>query len=343
MLPFAQDRAKTMEVVHTMDTAQLPLRQLPARVSIREVGPRDGLQNEDVILTTDQKVRLINCLSTTGFELIEAGAFVRPQNVPQMADTAEVFARIGRQPGVVYSAIAPNAIGARRAVAAGADSVQVFLSASESHNQSNVNMSVEQSLAQAAEIAAIVTGAGRLFDGVLSVVFGCPFEGDVPIERVLDLSGRLLDLGAEQITLGDTTGMGHPRLMQHVMLAFRERFPRAHIRLHPHSARGAGLANVLAALEVGVDRFDASVGGIGGCPFAPGAPGNICSEDLIHMLHEMGIETGIDLPGLLDCARMLEGLLGHEVPGQTIKAGICQHLPPDGGPRVEGRVLELER
>lgn len=332
-----------MEVVYTMDSAQIPLRQLPARVSIREVGPRDGLQNEDVILTTDQKVRLINYLSTTGFELIEAGAFVRPQNVPQMADTAEVFARIERQPGVIYSAIAPNAIGARRAVAAGADSVQVFLSASESHNRSNVNMSVEQSLAQAAEIAAIVTGARRLFDGVLSVVFGCPFEGDVPIERVLDLSGRLLDLGAEQITLGDTTGMGHPRLVQQVMLAFRERFPRARIRLHPHSARGAGLANVLAALEVGVDRFDASVGGIGGCPFAPGAPGNICSEDLIHMLHEMGVETGIDLPGLLDCARMLEGLLGHEVPGQTVKAGICQHLPPDGGPRTEGRALALER
>jgi hydroxymethylglutaryl-CoA lyase len=150
---------------------------------------------------------------------------------------------------------------------------------------------------------------------------------------VLDLCGRLLDMGAEQITLGDTTGMGHPRLTQAVAQAFRERFPRAAMRLHPHSARGAGLANVLAALEVGVDRFDASAGGIGGCPFAPGAPGNICSEDLIHMLHEMGIATGVDLPGLVECARMLEGLLGHEVPGQTIKAGLCQHLPADGRPR----------
>ena len=313
----------------------MPLRQLPMQVSVREVGPRDGLQNEDVILTTDQKVELINHLSTTGLECIEVGAFVRPQNVPQMADTAEVFARIVRQPQIVYSAIAPNAVGARRAVAAGADAIQVFLSASESHNHSNVNMSMAQSLAQAAEIAAIVTGAGRLFDGVLSVAFGCPFEGDVPIARVLDLSGRLLDLGAAQITLGDTTGMAHPRLVQELTLAFRERFPRAHLRLHPHSARGAGLANVLAALEVGVDRFDASVGGIGGCPFAPGAPGNICSEDLVHMLHEMGVETGIDLPALLECARMLEALLGHEVPGQTIKAGICKHLPAGGGPRVE--------
>jgi hydroxymethylglutaryl-CoA lyase len=291
------------------------------------------LQNEDVILGTDQKVQLINALSTTGLELIEVGAFVRPQNVPQMADTAEVFARVERRPGVLYSAIAPNAIGARRAVAAGADAVQVFLSASESHNQSNVNMSIAQSMAQAAEVAAIVAGAERMFDAVLSVVFGCPFEGDVPIERVLDLSGHLLDLGAAQITLGDTTGMAHPRLIQEVLLAFRERFPRAHVRLHPHSARGAGLANVLAALEVGVDCFDASAGGIGGCPFAPGAPGNICSEDLIHMLHEMGIATGVDLPALIACARLIERLLGHEVPGQTIKAGLCQHLPADGSPR----------
>jgi hydroxymethylglutaryl-CoA lyase len=312
-------------------------------IRIVEVGPRDGLQNEDVILTTDQKVRLINSLSTTGLEFIEVGSFVRPQNVPQMADTAEVFARLKRRSGVVYSAIAPNAIGARRAVAAGADSIQVFLSASESHNQSNVNMSIAQSLAQAAEIAVIVNGAGRLFDAVLSVVFGCPFEGDVAIERVLDLSAHLLDLGAAQITLGDTTGMGHPRLVQDVLLAFRERFPRAHVRLHPHSARGAGLANVLAAMEVGVDRFDASVGGIGGCPFAPGAPGNICSEDLIHMLHEMGIPTGVNLPSLIECARMLEGLLGHEVPGQTIKAGICQHLGAKGEPRTGNRERSVER
>jgi hydroxymethylglutaryl-CoA lyase len=316
-----------------MDREHIPLRQLPARISIREVGPRDGLQNEDIILSADQKIRLINALSTTGLEFIEVGAFVRPQNVPQMADTAEVFARLERQPGVVYSAIAPNAIGAQRAVAAGADAIQVFLSASESHNVSNVNMSIAQSLAQAAAIAPIVNGAGRMFDAVLSVVFGCPFEGDVPIERVIELSGRLLDLGAAQITFGDTTGMAHPRLVQEVALAFQQRFPRAQLRLHPHSARGAGLANVLAAMEVGVDRFDASAGGIGGCPFAPGAPGNICSEDFIHMLHEMGIETGVDLPALMDCARMLEGLLGHEVPGQTIKAGICQHLPADGGPR----------
>lgn len=308
---------------------------LPARVSIREVGPRDGLQNEDVILTTEQKVRLINSLSHTGLEHIEVGAFVRPQNVPQMADTAEVFARIDRQPGVNYSAIVPNMVGAQRALEAGADSIQVFLSASESHNRSNVNMSIAQSLDQAAAISSVVLGAGRMFDAVLSVVFGCPFEGDVPIRRVLELAGRLLDIGAAQITFGDTTGMGHPRLVQQIALAFCERFPRAELRLHLHSARGAGLANVLAALEVGVSAFDASAGGIGGCPFAPGAPGNICSEDLIHMLHEMGIATAINLPALIECARSLEGLLGHTLPGQTIKAGVCKHLPADGGPRLE--------
>ena len=311
-----------------------PLGNLPTRVSIREVGPRDGLQSEDVILTTDQKVMLINQLATTGLEFIEVGSFVRPQHVPQMADTAEVFARIERRPGIVYSAIAPNAIGARRAAAAGADAIQVFLSASESHNQSNVNMSIDQSLAQAAEIAAVAHAAGCMFDGVLSVVFGCPFEGDVPINRVLELGGRLLDLGAQQITLGDTTGMAHPRLVQAMAAAFRAQFPRAGVRLHLHSARGAGLANVLAALEIGIDRFDAGAGGIGGCPFAPGAPGNICSEDLIHMLHEMGIATGVDLPGLLTCAHMLEDLLGHELPSQTIKAGLCKHLPSGGGPRL---------
>ncbi|NJO81292.1 MAG: hydroxymethylglutaryl-CoA lyase [Chloroflexi bacterium AL-W] len=311
----------------------IPLTYLPTSVSIREVGPRDGLQNEDVMLTTEQKVRFIDTLSNTGLRLIEVGAFVRPQNVPQMADTADVFERISKNPAVVYSAIVPNAVGAKRAIAAQVEAIQIFLSASESHNQSNVNMSVEQSLSQAADIAAIATEADCWFDGVISVVFGCPFEGDVSISRVLEVAGRLLDMGAAQITLGDTTGMAHPRLVQQVILAFQERFPRATLRLHPHSARGAGLANVLAALQVGVDRFDASAGGIGGCPFAPGAPGNICSEDMVHMLHEMGIDTGIDLPALMDAAHLLEELLGRPVPGQTIKAGICQHLPSDGCPR----------
>jgi hydroxymethylglutaryl-CoA lyase len=316
-----------------MRSMQIPLATLPARVSIREVGPRDGLQNEDVLLTAAQKIALINSLSHSGLRHIEVGSFVHPRVVPQMADTAEVFAAIERHPDIVYSAIAPNLKGAQRAIAADADAVQVFLSCSESHNQSNVNMSIADSLAQAAEIAPVVRSAGKFFDAVLSVVFGCPFEGDVPTSRVLEIAGRLINMGAQQITLGDTTGMAHPRLVQDVMLAFAEQYPRVPIRFHPHSARGAGLANVLAALQVGVTRFDASVGGIGGCPFAPGAPGNVCTEDMVHMLHEMGIETGIDLPQMIACARRLEALLGHDVPGQTIKAGMCGHLGPTGQPR----------
>jgi hydroxymethylglutaryl-CoA lyase len=290
------------------------------------VGPRDGLQNEDVILATADKLRLIDALAATGLDEIESGAFVRPEQVPQMADTAEVFDGLARRPGVIYSAIAPNVVGARRALEAGVDAVQVFLSASESHNRSNVNMSVEDSLANVAAMSEIVRAAGKPFDAVLSVAFGCPFEGDVPIERVLELCGRLLDLGAQQLTLGDTTGMAHPLLVRQVVLAFRERFPRESLRLHLHSARGAGLANILAALEVGIFEFDSSIGGVGGCPFAPGAPGNLCTEDLTHMLHEMGIATGLDLPALMDAARLLERMLGREVPGQTIKAGICKHL-----------------
>jgi hydroxymethylglutaryl-CoA lyase len=299
---------------------------LPRRAHIREVGPRDGLQNEDVILSTADKLRLVEALAATGLDEIEVGAFVKPQNVPQMADTAELFAALPRRPGVIYSAIAPNVTGARRAVAAGVDAVQVFLSASESHNQSNVNMSVAESLANVADMGEIVRSAGKPFDAVLSVAFGCPFEGHVPIERVLELCSRLLDLGAQQLTLGDTTGMAHPVLVHELVLAFRERFPRHSLRLHLHSARGAGLANILAALQVGVFEFDSSIGGIGGCPFAPGAPGNLCTEDLTHMLHEMGIATGLDLPALIETARLLEQMLGRTVPSQTLKAGICKHL-----------------
>lgn len=306
--------------------------ELPSRVLIREVGPRDGLQNEDVVLPTAAKIRLIDLLSATGLREIEAASFVHPRSVPQMADARTVFEGIHRAAGVVYSAIAPNVVGARRALEADVDAVQVFLSASESHNRSNVNMSIGESLEQAAQIAALVHATDKGFDAVLSVAFGCPFEGEVDFERVLDLARRLIDLGASQITLGDTTGMAHPRLVRESLGMFQEHFPATPVRFHPHSARGAGLANILAALEVGVVRFDASIGGIGGCPFAPGAPGNVCTEDLVHMLHEMGIETGIDLPLLITAAETTQTLLGHELPGQVLKAGICGHIP-NGAPR----------
>jgi hydroxymethylglutaryl-CoA lyase len=227
---------------------------------------------------------------------------------------------------VVYSAIVPNEKGAERAVEAGADEIQVFLAATESYNQSNVGMSVEESLQQAARIAEIVRGADTPFVAVLSVAFGCPYEGPVARERVLGLSGRLIELGAEEITYGDTTGMAYPTQVRELSEAYRQRHPKVPLRVHFHDTRGLGLANVLAALEAGVRHIDASVGGLGGSPYAAGASGNISTEDLVHMLHEMRIETGVDLEALIGCAQLLEELLEHELPGRVMKAGICGHL-----------------
>lgn len=299
---------------------------LPTAVKVKEVGPRDGLQAESAILSTEDKLRLTDCLADTGLREIETSSFVHPEAIPPLADAAEVFANLKRRPGVVYSAIVPNEKGAHRAVEAGADEIQVFLAATEGYNRSNVRMSVEESLQQAARIAQIVREAGIPFVAVLSVAFGCPYEGPVAQKKVLELSGRLIELGAEEITYGDTTGMAYPTQVRELSEAYRQRYPQVPLRLHFHNTRGMGLANVLAALEVGVDRLDASVGGLGGSPYAAGATGNVPTEDLVHMLHEMGIETGVDLEALIGCARLLEGLLGHELPGQVMKAGICGHL-----------------
>lgn len=305
------------------------MNDLPASVKVKEVGPRDGLQAEDAILPTEDKLRLIDCLADAGLREIETSSFVHPKAIPPLADAAEVFADLERRPGVVYSAIVPNEKGAERAVEAGADEIQVFLAATEGYNQSNVKMSVEESLEQSARIAEIVLEANIPFVAVLSVAFGCPYEGPVSPERVLDLCGRLIELGAGEITFGDTTGMAYPTQVRELCESYQDRYPEVPLRLHFHNTRGMGLANVLAALEVGVVRFDASVGGLGGSPYAAGATGNISTEDLVHMLHEMGIETGVDLEALIGCAQLLEELLEHELPGQVMKAGICGHLTED--------------
>ena len=305
------------------------MNDLPASVKVKEVGPRDGLQAEDAILPTEDKLRLIDCLADAGLREIETSSFVHPKAIPPLADAAEVFADLERRPGVVYSAIVPNEKGAERAVEAGADEIQVFLAATEGYNQSNVKMSVEESLEQSARIAEIVLEANIPFVAVLSVAFGCPYEGPVSPERVRDLCGRLIELGAGEITFGDTTGMAYPTQVRELCESYQDRYPDVPLRLHFHNTRGQGLANVLAALEVGVVRFDASVGGLGGSPYAAGATGNISTEDLVHMLHEMGIETGIDLEALIGCAQLLEELLEHELPGQVMKAGICGHLTED--------------
>lgn len=295
----------------------------PAQVSIREVGPRDGLQNESAWVPTEQKIALINALANTGLKRIEAVSFVHPKAIPQMRDAAEVVAGIERVPGVVYSAIVPNAAGANRAVAAKMDEVEIFLSASESHNRKNVRMSVAESLEAAQEIARILGEANMPFDAVISTAFGCPYEGDVPVERVMWVAEKLLELSPRpvRITLGDTTGMANPLLVDRIVGEFQEKFPDVTLSLHFHNTRGSGLANVLAGLQRGVTYFDSSLGGLGGCPYAPGATGNITTEDLVNMLHDMGISTGIDLEKLLECARLAQAFVGRELPSQVLKAG----------------------
>ena len=300
----------------------------PQRIYLQEVGVRDGLQSEPKLVPTAQKIALIDTLAETGLAKIEVAAFVSPKAVPQMADAAEIFAGIKRVPGVVYSALVPNVKGAERAAACGADELNLILSASESHNRANVNRTTEESLAGFADILRVAKQAGMAVNGSLSTSFGCPFEGDIPAERVLYFIQRYADLGVDGVTLADTTGMAHPRQVRALTSEVLRRFPRLQITLHFHNTRGMGLANLMAALETGADRFDASLGGIGGCPFAPGATGNICTEDVAHMLQAMGYDSGVDLDKLLAVARRLPAIVGHEVPGQVAKAGKITDLHP---------------
>lgn len=302
----------------------------PKEVSVREVGPRDGLQNEASWVPTEQKIALINALSHTGLRRIEAVSFVHPKAIPQMRDAVEVMAGIERVPGVVYSAIVPNATGAKRAIETGVDEVEIFLSASESHNQKNVRMSTQDSLNAAREIAEILGAANLPFDAVISTAFGCPYEGDVPVERVLWVAEKLLELQPQplRITLGDTTGMANPAQVYEICQKFQERFPGVTLSLHFHNTRGTGLANVLAGLQAGVRYFDSSLGGLGGCPYAPGATGNITTEDMVNMLDDMGIHTGIKLEKLLECAKLAQDFVGRELPSQVLKAGPRTRLTP---------------
>lgn len=282
---------------------------------------RDGFQIEPRFIPTEEKIALVDALSRTGLAKIEVTSFVSPRAVPNLRDAEEVMRGIRRQPGVLYTALVPNLRGAERALAAGADELNLVMSATESHNQANLNRSTAQSLEGFAEIMQAARGSRASVNGSISCSFGCPFEGEVPEERVLHIAERYLELGFRGLTLADTTGMAHPNQVARLTAAARERFPEAELTLHFHNTRGMGLANVVAALGAGADRFDASLGGLGGCPFAPGATGNICTEDLVHMLQAMGYETGVDLDALLAVARKLPALVGHDVPGQVAKAG----------------------
>jgi len=293
---------------------------LPSRISVREVGPRDGLQNEDPVPAA-AKIALIDQLATTGVSRIEAVSFVRAEAIPQMADADEVWAAVSKDPAIRYSALAPNLRGARRALDAGFTEVEAVVSASDTHNRKNVNRGTAQSLD---EIAVMIDEAhlrGATLQVVVATAWGCPYEGDVPVERVLAVAGRAVADGADAISFGDTTGMATPGRVRDLVGSFRSRHPDVPLNLHFHNTRGTGLANVLAALELGVADFDASVGGLGGCPYAPGASGNIATEELVYMVEDMGVGTGIDLAAMIEAAAAAERIVGRELPSQVLRAG----------------------
>ena len=293
---------------------------LPSRISVREVGPRDGLQNEDPVPAT-AKIALIDQLATTGVSRIEAVSFVRAEAIPQMADADEVWAAVSKDPAIRYSALAPNLRGARRALDAGFTEVEAVVSASDTHNRKNVNRSTAQSLDEIAVMIDEAHQRGATLQVVVATAWGCPYEGDVPVDRVLAVAGRAVADGADAISFGDTTGMATPRRVRDLVGSFRSRHPDVPLNLHFHNTRGTGLANVLAALELGVDDFDASVGGLGGCPYAPGASGNIATEELVYMAEDMGVDTGIDLAAMIEAAAAAERIVGRELPSQVLRAG----------------------
>lgn len=290
------------------------------RLYIQEVSVRDGFQIEPRFVPTEQKVELIDALSHTGLAKIEVTSFTSPKAIPALADAEEVMRRIQRVPGVQYAALVPNVRGAERALACSVDELNLVMSASATHNLANLRMTPAQSLAQFADIVALAAGRAQV-NVSLSTAFGCPFEGGIGDVVVLGLLERLAHIGVRHVTLCDTTGMANPAQVRRLCHAVRSAWPELTLTAHFHDTRSMGLANALAALEAGVDRFDASLGGLGGCPFAPGASGNVCTEDLVHMFEAMGCDTGVDLDALLVLARRLPEIVGHDVPGQVAKAG----------------------
>ncbi len=312
------------------------------RIYMQEVGTRDGLQVEPVFVPTAEKIALVNALSRSGMAKIEVTSFTSPKAIPALADGEIVLREIERVPGVVYSALVPNVRGAERAIDARTDEMNLVMSASEMHNLANLRMTREQSYAALAQVSTIARDAGVAVNVSLSCTFGCPMEGDVPVAVVLDWCTRYVEeLGARGVTLCDTTGMAFPSQVADITHLFRQRWPDTELTLHFHNTRGMGLANVLAAIDAGADRFDASVGGIGGCPYAPGATGNICSEEIVHALELMGYDTAVDLERLLEASRRLPGLIGHDIPSQIVKAGqrLDLHTPPADFDAIRARAL----
>ena len=296
---------------------------LPSTVRIREVGPRDGFQNEPETISTAEKVRLIDMLSASGLRRLEITSFVRPDVIPQLADAEEVLAAVRRPDGVAFSVLIPNERGLERALRLRDrfDEVSVFLSASETHNRKNVNRSIEESLAGLELTLASAREAGLRCEGVIATSFGCPYEGEVPPERVFEIAERLAAAGCAEVGFGDTTGMANPRQVHEFFAAARERLDRVELTAHFHNTRGQGLANVVAALEEGIESFESSFGELGGCPVPPGSTGNVSSEDVVSMLHEMGVETGIDLAQLIEASRAAQEVLGRPLGAHVLRAG----------------------
>lgn len=298
------------------------------RLYLQEVATRDGFQNEKTFIDTEQKIALIDALSQCGYAKIEVTSFTSPKAIPALRDAEAVMAGIHRQKGVEYTVLVPNVRGAERALGCGIDEANLVMSVSEPHNRSNLRMTREQSFAQLRDVVGVI-GRGPVAVNVsLSTVFGCPMQGDVPADDVLGWVGRFAELGVRGVTLCDTTGMAYPTQVEALSRRVRERFPELQLTLHFHNTRGMALANTLAALQAGIDRFDASLGGLGGCPYAPGASGNVCMEDLVHMLDLMGYDTGLQLDRVLAASARLPGLIGHATPSQILKAGKRLDLHP---------------
>jgi len=295
--------------------------RLPERVTICEVGTRDGFQIEPEFIPTELKIEVVDLLAEAGVPRVEVTSFVHPKAVPQLRDAEEVMARIRRRPGTRYAALVPNEKGAVRAVDAGVDAIHTVLSASESHNLANVNMSVAESLEKLRAVMRVAERASVSVACGISTSFGCPFEGDVPLAQLERVVGGLVDMGARAIGLADTTGMANPRQVSRTLEHMMARFAGVEWSLHTHDTRAMAIPNILAAMDCGVTHFDSSIGGLGGCPFAPGASGNVCSEDLVHCLHAMGVQTGIDLDRLVEVSRRVQAIVGRVLPGQLVKAG----------------------
>lgn len=298
----------------------MPLPPLPRRIRLVEVGPRDGLQNEAAAVSTADKIAFIDRLSAAGHAIVEVTAFVSPRRVPQMADAEAVLAGIARRPGTRYTALVPNQRGFERAIAAAVDEMAVLVAATEEFSRRNIHQSIEESFATAAAVCREARQAELPVRGYLSTAFGCPFEGPVSPHRVADMARRMVDLGVYEVALSDTIGVAHPALVEQIVEAGADAVGLERIALHLHDTRGTALANVLAGLTLGVTTFDASAGGLGGCPFAPGAAGNLATEDLLYLLDGLGIETGVSLPAVVDASRGIEAVIGHRLPSRCYQA-----------------------